>query len=84
MSQLHNDLKQLQNQVKKIKVFCEAVADAHSQSGQLREILHKEMGELIYKKSQPWYQDLDRLGVNLVRNMASLDKRIRRLEDKMK
>ena len=81
---MQNDLKQLQNQVKQIKVFCEAVADAHHQGGQLRDILHKNMNELIYKKSQPWYQDIDSLTVSVVKNMLKLDKRIRRLEEKIK
>ncbi len=81
---MHNDLKQLQKQIKQIRVFCEAVADAHHQGGQLREILHKNINELVYRKSQPWYQDLDCLTVSIARNMTNLDKRIRRLEEKMK
>lgn len=84
MSQIQNDFKQLQEQVKQIKIFCEAVADAHSQGGQLREILHKSMSELIYRKSQPWYQDLDCLTVNIVKQLSKFDRRIKRLEEKMR
>jgi len=81
MSQMQNDLKKLQQQIKQIKVFCEAVADAHSQAGQLRDILHKNMNELLYRKSQPWYQDLDNLTVNIVKSLSSIEKRIKRLEE---
>ena len=84
MSQMHEDLKQLQKQIKQIRVFCEAVADAHSQGGQLREILHKNMNELLYRKSQPWYQDLDNLTVSVIRQLTNFEKRLRRLEEKMK
>ncbi len=80
---MEKDLKQLQKQIKQIRVFCEAVADAHSQSGQLRDILHKNMNELVYRKSQPWYQDIDSLTVSVVKNMLKLEKRIRRLEEKI-
>jgi hypothetical protein len=81
MSKTHSDLEQLRQQIGQIKVFCEAVADAHSQSGQLRDILHKNMNGLIYRKSQPWYQDLDSLTINVVKKLSSLDRRIRKLED---
>jgi hypothetical protein len=81
---MQNDLKQLQNQVKQIRVFCEAVADAHHQGGQLREILHKNINELIYRRSQPWYQDIDNLTVSVVKQLTKFEKRLRRLEEKIK
>jgi hypothetical protein len=81
MSQMQNDLKQLQNQIKQIKVFCEAVADAHGQAGQLRDILHKNMNELIYRKSQPWFKDLDDLKVSMIKSMLQIDERIKKLEE---
>ena len=81
---MQNDLKQLQKQIKQIRVFCEAVADAHSQVGQLRDILHKNINELVYRKSQPWYQDLDNLTVNVIKQLSKFERRIKRLEEKMK
>ncbi len=84
MSQIQEDLKQLQEQVKQIKIFCEAVADSNSQGGQLRDILHKNMSELLYRKSQPWYQDLDNLTVNIVKQLSKFDRRIKRLEEKLR
>jgi hypothetical protein len=84
MSQIQDDLKQLQDQVKQIKIFCEAVADSNSQGGQLRDILHKSMSELVYRKNQPWYQDLDCLTVNMVKQLTKFDRRIRKLEEKVK
>jgi hypothetical protein len=84
MSQIQNDLKQLQKQIAQIKVFCEAVADAHIQGGNLRDILHKNMSGLIYRKSQPWFHDLDVLRVNMIKSMLQMDERIRKLEEKAK
>jgi len=81
MSQIQDDLKQLQKEIAQIKIFCEAVADSNSQGGQLRDILHKNMSELVYRKSQPWYQDLDSLTVNVVKQLTKFDRRIRRLEE---
>ncbi len=83
MGHPQNDLKQIQEQIRQIKVFCEAVADAHSQGGQLRDILHKNMNELIYRKSQPWYQDLNCLTANVAERLVGFEKRIRELERKI-
>ena len=82
MSQVQDDLKQLQEQVKQIKIFCEAVADANSQGGQLRDILHKNMGALVYRKSQPWFKDLDEFRAKIIHNLLIVDERITKLEDK--
>ena len=82
MSQIHDDLKQLQKQIEQMRVFCEAVADAHSQGGKLRDILHKNMGALVYRKSQPWFKDLNEFRSKIIHNLLIVDERITKLEDK--
>ena len=84
MSHMHEELKQLQKQIKQIKIFCEAVADSNSQGAQLRDILHKNISKQVYRKDQPWHQALDNLTVNVVKQLIKFDTRIKRLEEKMK
>ena len=82
MDNLRSDVKQLKKEMQQIRIFCEAVADAHAQSAKLREILHKEMGFLIYKKSQPWYEDLSVLNQSVIKALQSFDKRLKAFENR--
>ena len=82
MEKLANDIKRLEEQLKKMRIFCEAVADCHAQSAKLRDILHKEMGLMIYKKSQPWYDDLSTMNQAVITALKNFDKRLRKIENK--
>ena len=82
MEAYRQELKQLKEEVEQIRIFCEAVADAHAQSAKLREILHKEMGYLIYKKSQPWYDDLCLFNKVVVKSLKKFDDRLTKIENK--
>ena len=82
MGQVQSDLKRLQEQVRQIKTFCEAVADSNSKGAEMRDILHKNLSEQVYRKNQPWHETLDNLTVNIVKQLTKFDKRIKKLEEK--
>ena len=82
MNDLRDDLNQLKKEVQQIKIFCEAVADAHAKNAILKDILHKNIGGLIYRKSQPWSDDLAFLREAVEKFLEAMDYRLKILEEK--
>ncbi len=84
MKQIQNELKQLKKEIAQIKVFCEAIVDGNTRDGELGDVPLKNMGAMIYRKSQPWFRAMDNLRVNIIKNLVNLDRRLTKLEEKLK
>lgn len=80
MSRIDDELKLLREQVIRIKVFCDAVADTHIQGERLRGILYRKLDPVITDDEN---QDFRAFQNNVYEALWRLNDRVREIEDKV-
>ena len=78
------EFKKMQKEVAQIKIYLEALTSILGRCGQLPDILHKNMSGLIYRKNQPWKDDIFMVHECIKKAMESINYRFKVIDDELK
>ena len=78
------EFKQALKDIERIKIFLEALTGILEGCGNLPDILHKNINGLIYRKNQPWHDDIAILGKFYAKSLEAVNHRFVQHDEEIK